>query len=258
MPDLPESAQPQARNAGLGLSGVRPNLDIPTQCEHAGRATWPVSVRASSSVTSAPRGTTPRMTTVAEAFSYPGQDPVAGYTGLLRGKRATVIYTSAVYGPGRGPPSAPTSRPRTSRIGCAGPASTTSAPCISPRTSPRPTRTRAAVRLTPGPATWPKDSDDQVMTPRSGRIDAGRPRPRPRPAKREACPPGRPASSTIREYAEATRYSGVDSDERTRATSESRTFGAPKGIRRGPSREAPFVRKSGRKQAISRFTRPGV
>ena len=32
-----------------------------------------------------------------------GFDPGQGYTGLLRGKRATVIYTSAVYGPGRGP-----------------------------------------------------------------------------------------------------------------------------------------------------------
>jgi FMN-dependent NADH-azoreductase len=33
------------------------------------------------------------------AFSF---DPVAGYTGLLRGKKAAVIYTSAVYGDGRG------------------------------------------------------------------------------------------------------------------------------------------------------------
>jgi len=32
-----------------------------------------------------------------------GFDPAAGYSGLLRGKRATVIYTSAVYGPDRGP-----------------------------------------------------------------------------------------------------------------------------------------------------------
>ncbi|GID32806.1 FMN-dependent NADH-azoreductase [Paractinoplanes brasiliensis] len=32
-----------------------------------------------------------------------GFDPVQGYQGLLRGKRAAVIYTSAVYGPGRGP-----------------------------------------------------------------------------------------------------------------------------------------------------------
>jgi FMN-dependent NADH-azoreductase len=30
-----------------------------------------------------------------------GFDPVAGYTGLVTGKRAVVIYTSAVYGPGR-------------------------------------------------------------------------------------------------------------------------------------------------------------
>jgi FMN-dependent NADH-azoreductase len=33
-------------------------------------------------------------------FSF---DPIEGYTGLLRGKTAAVIYTSAVYGPGRGP-----------------------------------------------------------------------------------------------------------------------------------------------------------
>ena len=32
-----------------------------------------------------------------------GFDPDRGYTGLLRGKRAAVVYTSAVYGPGRGP-----------------------------------------------------------------------------------------------------------------------------------------------------------
>jgi len=32
-----------------------------------------------------------------------GFDPVGGYTGLLRGKKAAVVYTSAVYGPGRGP-----------------------------------------------------------------------------------------------------------------------------------------------------------
>ena len=32
-----------------------------------------------------------------------GFDPERGYTGLLRDKKAAVIYTSAVYGPGRGP-----------------------------------------------------------------------------------------------------------------------------------------------------------
>ncbi|MBM2614592.1 NAD(P)H-dependent oxidoreductase [Actinoplanes sp. LDG1-06] len=32
-----------------------------------------------------------------------GFDPAEGYRGLLRDKRAAVIYTSAVYGPGRGP-----------------------------------------------------------------------------------------------------------------------------------------------------------
>ena len=32
-----------------------------------------------------------------------GFDAVEGYRGLLRGKRAAVIYTSAVYGPERGP-----------------------------------------------------------------------------------------------------------------------------------------------------------
>jgi FMN-dependent NADH-azoreductase len=32
-----------------------------------------------------------------------GFDPERGYTGLMRGKRAAIIYTSAVYGEGRGP-----------------------------------------------------------------------------------------------------------------------------------------------------------
>ena len=32
-----------------------------------------------------------------------GFDPAPGYRGLLRGKKAAVIYTSAVYGDGRGP-----------------------------------------------------------------------------------------------------------------------------------------------------------
>jgi len=32
-----------------------------------------------------------------------GFDPERGYTGLLKDKKAAVIYTSAVYGPGRGP-----------------------------------------------------------------------------------------------------------------------------------------------------------
>ena len=42
-----------------------------------------------------------------DVVSQPGMvfgfDPVAGYTGLLTGKRAAVIYTSGVYGDGRGP-----------------------------------------------------------------------------------------------------------------------------------------------------------
>jgi len=42
-----------------------------------------------------------------DVVSQPGWvfafDPEAGYTGLLRGKKAAVVYTSAVYGPGRGP-----------------------------------------------------------------------------------------------------------------------------------------------------------
>jgi FMN-dependent NADH-azoreductase len=32
-----------------------------------------------------------------------GFDPEKGYTGLLQGKKAAVVYTSAVYGDGRGP-----------------------------------------------------------------------------------------------------------------------------------------------------------
>jgi FMN-dependent NADH-azoreductase len=42
-----------------------------------------------------------------DVVSQPGLvfafDPERGYTGLLRGKKAAVIYTSAVYGRGRGP-----------------------------------------------------------------------------------------------------------------------------------------------------------
>jgi FMN-dependent NADH-azoreductase len=42
-----------------------------------------------------------------DVISQPGLvfafDPVAGYTGLLTGRRAAVVYTSAVYGEGRGP-----------------------------------------------------------------------------------------------------------------------------------------------------------
>ena len=42
-----------------------------------------------------------------DVVSQPGMvfgfDPRPGYTGLLTGRKAAVIYTSAVYGPGRGP-----------------------------------------------------------------------------------------------------------------------------------------------------------
>jgi FMN-dependent NADH-azoreductase len=42
-----------------------------------------------------------------DVISQPGLvfsfDPEQGYTSLLRGKKAAVVYTSAVYGPGRGP-----------------------------------------------------------------------------------------------------------------------------------------------------------
>ncbi len=42
-----------------------------------------------------------------DVISQPGLvfsfDPVEGYTGLLTGRRAAVVYTGAVYGPGRGP-----------------------------------------------------------------------------------------------------------------------------------------------------------
>ena len=42
-----------------------------------------------------------------DVVSQPGMvfgfDPLEGYTGLLAGKRAAVVYTGAVYGPGRGP-----------------------------------------------------------------------------------------------------------------------------------------------------------
>jgi FMN-dependent NADH-azoreductase len=42
-----------------------------------------------------------------DVVSQPGMvfgfDPADGYTGLLRGKKAVAVFTSAVYGPGRGP-----------------------------------------------------------------------------------------------------------------------------------------------------------
>jgi FMN-dependent NADH-azoreductase len=42
-----------------------------------------------------------------DVVSQPGMvfafDPVEGYTGLLTGKKAALVLTSAVYGPGRGP-----------------------------------------------------------------------------------------------------------------------------------------------------------
>ena len=42
-----------------------------------------------------------------DVVSQPGMvfsfDPEDGYTGLLHGKQAAVIYTAAIYGPGRGP-----------------------------------------------------------------------------------------------------------------------------------------------------------
>lgn len=42
-----------------------------------------------------------------DVISQPGMvfgfDPVEGYTGLLQDKKAAVLYTGAVYGPGRGP-----------------------------------------------------------------------------------------------------------------------------------------------------------
>jgi FMN-dependent NADH-azoreductase len=42
-----------------------------------------------------------------DVVSQPGMvfsfDPDTGYTGLLTGRKAAVVYTSAVYGPGRGP-----------------------------------------------------------------------------------------------------------------------------------------------------------
>jgi FMN-dependent NADH-azoreductase len=47
------------------------------------------------------------LTQFIDVVSQPGRlftfDPEAGYTGLLAGKRAAVITTSAVWGPGRGP-----------------------------------------------------------------------------------------------------------------------------------------------------------
>ena len=56
-----------------------------------------------------------------DVVSQPGMvfgfDPEPGYTGLLTGRKAAVVYTSAVYGAGGRRPSARTSRRRTCGTG---------------------------------------------------------------------------------------------------------------------------------------------
>ena len=96
-----------------------------------------------------------------------GFDPERGYTGLLKDKKAAVIYTSAVYGPGAAPRSVPTSSARSSTTGCAGRASTTSPRSSSAPTSPRRTPTPAAARPTPPPGTRGSCSD---VAPAAGQI----------------------------------------------------------------------------------------
>jgi FMN-dependent NADH-azoreductase len=46
-----------------------------------------------------------------------GFTPDAGYSGLILGKKAAVIYTSGVYAPGAPLPMGPTSTPRSSTTG---------------------------------------------------------------------------------------------------------------------------------------------
>jgi FMN-dependent NADH-azoreductase len=64
-----------------------------------------------------------------DTISQPGMvfgfDPGTGYTGLLAGKRAVVVYTGAVYYEGAPLALAPTFIAPTSMTGCAGPGSTT-------------------------------------------------------------------------------------------------------------------------------------
>ena len=59
-----------------------------------------------------------------DVVSQPGMvfafDPAAGYTGLLTGKKAASIYTSAVYGPGAARVSATTSRALLRRVAAVG------------------------------------------------------------------------------------------------------------------------------------------
>ena len=74
-----------------------------------------------------------------DVVSQPGMvfgfDAERGYTGLLTGRKAAVVYTSAVYGPEPGPASAPTSRRRSSTTGSTGRASPSTRPSTSAPTS---------------------------------------------------------------------------------------------------------------------------
>ncbi len=91
-----------------------------------------------------------------DVVSQPGMvfafDPENGYTGLLTGKKAAVLYTGAVWGPERGSAFGQDFQQPTSTTGCAGPASPTSPPSGSSPTSP-PAPTPSAGPPTPKPAT---------------------------------------------------------------------------------------------------------
>jgi len=106
-----------------------------------------------------------------------GFDGHTGYTGLVTGKKAVVVYTSAVYGDDRGPQFASTSRRPTSTTGCAGPGSPTSRRSRSGRTSRSTIPNRVGRRHMPLPATPPRLSR-RPGSPQSAQLEqTGKPSP---------------------------------------------------------------------------------
>ena len=137
-----------------------------------------------------------------DVVSQPGMvfafDAEQGYTGLLTGKRAVVVYTSAVYGTGR--PAAFGSDFQAPYfndwLAWAGITDTTEIP--SGPTSPPPTPTPAGRRHTPPPARPPRSSDQSTA-------------PGPRPAGPTA--DARPRSGTWWPAAIDVTYDGTVGEE---------------------------------------------
>ena len=94
-----------------------------------------------------------------DVISQPGMvfgfDPERGYSGLLTGRTAVVIYTSAVYGHGVSRDFGVDYQVRTSTNGCTGRVSNRPTPSSSDPTSSRGTPTPSDGRRTPPPWTQP-------------------------------------------------------------------------------------------------------